>query len=118
MDVRASNGKELYLMFRRNEIKNLFKIKENRLEDFYKYAEIAMDLHAYDFAATLFSITGIIYEEKAEKSLFNFLYCLDKLGVNEIKTFFKIDYDKVFKEIELEKEKEMKNNSLYKSMKN
>ena len=54
MDIRASNGQEAYLLFRRQEINNLFEKKENLLKDVFEYADIASDLGVHDFAAQLF----------------------------------------------------------------
>ncbi|HEY8935983.1 MAG TPA: hypothetical protein VIM65_12215 [Cyclobacteriaceae bacterium] len=118
MDVRASNGREGYLLFRRQEISGLFKKKDERLNDLFKYAEIATDLGIYDFAAQLFWLTATFAKGDPQKSINNYLYCLDKLGERELKSNFKGDYNKVFESIEKNKEKEMKSSSIYKSMKN
>jgi len=116
MDVRASNGKEGYLLFRRQEISRLFKNKDEKLSDIFKYAEIASDLGIYDFAAQLFWLTATFDNENSQKSINNFLYCLEKLGNTELKSNFKGDYKKIFKQIEKEKENKMKKSSIYKSM--
>ena len=118
MDVRASNGSEAYLMFRRQEIGKLFKNKDERLKDIYKYAEIATDLGVYDFAAQLFWISATFDKENYKKALDNYLYSLDKSGEVETKKYFKGDFEKTFKEINEEKESEMKKSSIYNSMKN
>lgn len=119
MDVRANTPKEGYLFFRRIEISELFKEDKNFLKDLYKYAEIATDLGVYDFAAQLFWLTASYGtdEKMQEKSMNNFLYCLEKLGVKDLKSNFNGNFDKIFKDIENEKDNEMKSNSLYKSMK-
>ncbi len=119
MDVRASTPKEGYLFFRRLEIAELFKEDKNFLTDVYKYAEIATDLGVYDFAAQLFWLTASYgnNEKTQEKSIHNFLYCLEKLGVKDLKSNFKGNFDKIFKDIEKEKDIEMENNKLFKSMK-
>ena len=118
MDVRASNGKEAYLMFRRQEIGTLFKNKDERIKDIYKYAEIATDLGVYDFAAQLFWLTVNFNKDNTLHPLDNYLYCLDKLGEKELKENFKGNFEKTFKKIDDQKEKEMKENSIYKNMKN
>jgi tetratricopeptide (TPR) repeat protein len=117
-DVRASNGKEGYLIFRRQELKTLFKKEDAQIDDIYKCAEIAMDLGAYDFAAQLFWYSTL-YNKKLDtnKILYRFLYCLEKLGVKRMDNIFKIDFDKEFKKIDEEREKEMKKNIVYKSFK-
>jgi tetratricopeptide (TPR) repeat protein len=118
MDVRASNGREAYLLFRRQGVSNLFKKKDERLKDVFKYAEIATDLGIYDFAAQLFWLTATFDQGNSTESINNYLYCLDKLGERELKSNFKGNFDKIFETIEQNKEKEMKNSSIYKSMKN
>jgi len=118
MDVRASNGKEAYLLYRRQEISNLFKTKEKKLTDVFKYAEIAADLGVYDFAAQLFWLTATFDKDNSQNSINNYLYCLDKLGERDLKSNFKGDFEKIFKSIETNKENEMKSSSIYKSMKN
>jgi len=118
LDVRASNGKEAYLLFRRQEVGGLFKKKEERLNDVFKYAQIATDLGIYDFAAQLFWITATFDKENPQKSINNYLYCLDKLGEKDLKSNFKGNFDDVFKKIDEDKEREMKNSAIYKSMKN
>ena len=115
MDVRASNGKEAYLLFRRQEQGTLFKRQGQTLEDVFKYADIAMDLGVYDFAAQLFWFTSTYGKEDSQISLHRYLYCLDKLGVKNLKANFKGDFEKIFKDIDKEKEKEMKKNDFYKS---
>lgn len=118
MDVRASTPKEGYLFFRRLEISELFKNDKEFLSDLYKYAEIATDLGVPDFAAQLFWLTASYGndEKLQEKSMYNFLYCLEKLGVKDLKSNFKGNFDKIFKDIEKEKDKEMKSNKIYQSM--
>jgi hypothetical protein len=118
MDVRANNGKEAYLLYRRQEIASLFKKKDDNLKDIFKYAEIATDLGVYDFAAQLFWISATFDKDNSEKAIDNYLYCLDKLGETELKSNFKGNFDKIFKNIDQDKESEMKKNSIYKSMKN
>ena len=118
MDVRASNGKEAYLLFKRQEVGSLFKKKDEKLKDIFKYAEIATDLGIYDFAAQLFWISTTFDKDFSQNSLNNYLYCLDKLGEKDLKSNFKGNFDKIFKTIEQDKESEMKKSSIYKSMKN
>lgn len=116
MDVRASNGKEAFLLFRRYSIAELFKDKKNTLEDVYKYADIAMDLEVYDFAAQLFWLSST-FDSNNKEALNRYLYCLEKLGVAKLKENFKGDFNKEFKRIEKEKEKEMKESQAYKALK-
>jgi hypothetical protein len=116
MDVRANNAKEGYLLFRRQEISELFKSKDEKLNDIYKYADISMDLEIYDFAAQLFWYS-FTFSKDNNKALNRFLYCLEKLGVSNLKQNFKGDFTKEFEKIEIDKTKEMKKSAMYKSFK-
>ncbi len=116
VDVKATSGKEMYLIARRQEIQNLFNKKEDRLKDVYTYAEIAQDLGIYDFAAQLFWFSVTYNKEQTTSALNNYLYCLDKLGETKLKANFKVDCDKVFKKIEKDKKAEMEESSWYKMM--
>lgn len=116
MDVRANSGKEGYLLFRRHSINDLFKSKEEKLNDVYKYADIAMDLGVYDFAAQLFWYS-FSYDKNTVDSLPKFLYCLEKLNVKTLKENFKGNFKKEFEKIDEEKEKEMTSSEIYKSFK-
>lgn len=118
MDVRASNGKEAYLLFRRYELQKLFTEKDNTLKDIFEYASIATDLGVYDFAAQLYWISTTFDNDNEKESLHRFLYCLEKLGENDLKNNFKGDFDKIFKKIEQERDEEMKKSEIYKSMDN
>lgn len=120
LDVRASNGREAYLMYRRFEISTLFKTKGNTLNDTYEYADIALDLEVYDFAAHLFwlSFTYEKDEKLKERSLHRYLYTLEKLGAGQWKENFKGDFNKIFKKIDTEKKKAMETSKAYKTFKN
>ncbi|OYU78926.1 MAG: hypothetical protein CFE23_16420 [Flavobacterium sp. BFFFF1] len=115
VQMSAKDGNEAYQIYRRNSIGKLFENAKNKLEDIYKYADIAMDLQAYDFAAQLFWYASSYLE--AESSLFKYLYCLEKLGVKDLKNNFKGNFEKEFKKIEREKEKEVIKSEVYKSYK-
>lgn len=117
MDVRANTGKEAYLMLRRAEVSDLFRDNKSGMQDVYKYADIAMDIEAYDFAAQLFWLS-FTFNKKDSDASFKFLYCLDKMGVTKLKDLFKGDMEKEFKKIEKAKQKEMTESSVYKSFKN
>ncbi len=117
MDVRANTPQEGYLLFRRQEMSSLFKTKEEKLNDVYKYADIAMDLGVYDFAAQLFFYSYTYSGGKNEPALKKFLYCIEKLGVTTIKENFKGDFKKEFAQIEKDKDKEMKSSATYKAFK-
>jgi len=117
MDVRATTGKESYLIARRGEITLLFKNKDEIMNDIYNYADISMDLGVYDFAAQLFWYSFTYTKNKNTSSLNKFLYCIDKLGVTDLKQVFKGNFEKEFRKIDSEKEKEMKESDSYKVIK-
>jgi hypothetical protein len=117
MDVRASNGKEAYLLFRRQEISGLFKESKNKAKDLFSYAEIASDLGVYDFAAHLFWITATFDSTRTKKGINHFLFCLDKLGEKKLKENFNENFVDIFANIEADKIKSMEKSSIYQSMK-
>lgn len=118
MDIRANTGKEAYLLYRRFEMSTLFKNKDERLKDVFEYADIAMDLGVYDFAAQLFWLTANYDKDASEKSLLRYMYCLERLGIKDLKDNFNYDYQEAFITIEKEKEDVMKNSQAYQEMKN
>ena len=93
MDVRASNGKEGYLLFRRMSMSELFKDKDKRLEDLYDYANIALEFGIYDFAAQLYWLS-VTFNKEDNDALFRFLYSVEKLEVTNLKDNFKGDFKK------------------------
>lgn len=118
MDVRASNGKEAYLLYRRREMLNLFKEKDNQLNDVFEYAAIATDLGIYDFAAQLFWFSTSFDKKNQQNAINHYLYCLNKLGINSLQSVFKGDFDEIFINIDTERETKMKQSKIYNSMKN
>lgn len=113
VNMSAKDAREAYQHYRRSLIDTLFRNKDNKIEDIYKYADIAMDMEVYDFAAQLFWYTSTY--SKIDKSLYKYLYCLEKLGVTDLKKNFKGNFEKEFKAIDREKEKEMLKSDVYKS---
>jgi tetratricopeptide (TPR) repeat protein len=116
MDVRASNGKEGYLLARRLSITELFKDKDKKITDIYEYANIALDLEVYDFAAQLYWISAT-YDKAENDAVFRFLYSIEKLGVTGLKSNFKGDFKQEFSKIEKTQEKDMKKSTFYKAFK-
>lgn len=116
MNVRAGSGKEMYLLFRRQATQHLFQDDKKALKDIYTYADIAMDLGVYDFAAQLFWLSAT-YDKDREDAITKFLYCLEKLGVKDLKENFKGDFGKAFAELEKKKQEDMENDPMYKSFK-
>ncbi len=118
LDVSAKSGKEGYLLFRRQEINNLFQSEENYRADFIRYADIALDLENYGFAAELY---WIIFSHLSEENyegrnmLAHYLYCLDKLGDKESIKNFEGDFIAEFENIDKERQKLMEENAIYNS---
>ncbi|MBK6986096.1 MAG: hypothetical protein IPH32_15740 [Bacteroidetes bacterium] len=63
-----------------------------------------MDLGVYDFAAQLFWLSST-FDKENKDALTKYLYCIEKLGVSDLKENFKGNYDKLFKDLEKEKKK-------------
>jgi len=110
----AKGNEEMFELTRRRELQKLFKDKENQKKDVVTYADIALDLQSYGFAALLYqyilqSFDKEVYGEK--DILTHFLYCLDKLGITQIKSHFKGDFEKGFKKIDKNREELMKKNA-------
>lgn len=121
MNVPARNSKDLYLMSKRHEINLLFNnqisIKDNILE----YADIALDLEVYGFAAHMYwLIIGNKPDEFPERDILaHYLYCLEKLGDEENISSFEEEYTRQkFKRIERERKLAMENSPVYKRSKN
>jgi len=119
MGVSAKSGKEAYLLFERRKIKDLFKTKNNFRKDFIQYADIALDLGNYGFAAQLYWL--ILYFPPKDYNNRNilacYLYCLNKLGVRKVAENFKGDFPAEFKKIEIKRKQLMENSELYKAFK-
>ncbi len=114
LPISSKNPEDAYLLYRRNTIGKLFSDKDEKLNDIYKYADIALDLKIYDFAAQLYWFS-FSHSKNNEDSIFKFLYCIEKLGVSNLKQNFKGNFEKEFKKIEKEKEIEMLKSEIYKS---
>lgn len=75
---------DAYELYLRLSIGELFKEEDKLLQDFSEYGQIAIDLHAYDFAAHIFwSIITWGKDERDEyRALDHFLYCLLMMDAN------------------------------------
>lgn len=116
LNVRAKSGKEGYLLFRRQEINNLFKSNENLKKDFIEYADIAFDLEDYGFSAQLYWLIFSYFDKidyNDRNILAYYLYSLDKLGDKESIKSFKGNFEKEFNKIEKERKKIMEESSIY-----
>jgi hypothetical protein len=116
MDVRAKSGKEGYLLFRRREVNSLFQSEDSLKADFIRYADIALDLGNYGFAAQLYWLILNYFSEEDYNNrniLAYYLYCLDKLGDTESIKNFQGDFFEEFKNIENERRKIMEESPVY-----
>jgi hypothetical protein len=81
----ANNSKDGYILFRHMEVGELFKDNKKLKEDLIRYADIALDLEAYAFAAhiywNLYTISGT-EKWRGRDFLTYFLYSLQKQGVS------------------------------------
>lgn len=118
INAQMSSGKEAYDFMRRTEISSLFKSKEKLTEDIVSLAAIALDLEDYGLAAQLYWMMAptIPDEYRDGRDFLNYyLYCLDKLGIEEIREVFDLDYDTIFAEIDEKLKEEMKESPFYNS---
>ncbi len=116
----ANNSKDAYILFRHMEVGELFKDNKKLKEDLIRYADIALDLEAYAFAAhiywNLYTVSGT-EKWRGRDFLTYFLYSLEKQGVSGVQSFFKTDYSPEFVKIDQERMNFMKDNTMYKPFK-
>ncbi len=120
MGAGANNSKDGYILFRHLQVKDLFKDSKKLRSDLATYADIALDLESYAFAAHLYwYLLAVLPEEKYNGHTYlpYFLYALQKLGVSEVQSLLKTDYTAELSAIEKEREEKMKNDPIYKSFK-
>lgn len=120
MNVPAKNSKDLYLMSKRHEINLLFDNKVRIGENILEYADIALDLEVYGFAAHLYwLIIGNKPDAFPDRDILaHYLYCLERLGDTEnIRTFEEEYTHQKFKKIERERKQAMESNSVYRRSK-
>ena len=116
MNVPAKNSKDLYLMSKRHEINLLFDNQVSISENILEYADIALDLEVYGFAAHMYwLIIGNKPDAFPERDILaHYLYCLEKLGDTEnIRTFEEEYTRQKFKKIERERKQAMENSPIY-----
>ncbi len=116
MNVPAKNSKDLYLMSKRHEINLLFDNQVRISENILEYADIALDLEVYGFAAHMYwLIIGNKPDAFPDRDILaNYLYCLEKLGDTEnIRTFEEEYTRQKFKKIERERKQAMENSPVY-----
>lgn len=118
--AEARSGTDAYLLFRRMALNELFKDQAKLREDLIRYADIALDLEQYAFAAHLYwnAVTSIDPKFYGQRNLVeHFLYCLERLGVKDLKENFRGDHPAEFAKIAAERKKLMEESPLYQKMK-
>lgn len=102
-----ANGREgLFDLTRRAALAGLFKDPQAAAKDIIAYADVALDLGAFDMAAMLYWSIATNIESKVYDNrplLETFLYALDRLGVNDLKGNFKGDHAAAFAAIEADR---------------
>ncbi len=104
--AEASSTDELYELLLRKEIETLFKKRENFPRNIIRYADIALDLGQPGFAAMVYwnALREIDPAEYANRNLSeDMLYCLEQLGVKDVKSNFPGDHAAQFKRIDAER---------------
>ncbi|MGH1337689.1 MAG: hypothetical protein ACRBFS_16335 [Aureispira sp.] len=117
MPMPTHSSKEVYLMSKRHEINLLFDNQRTIQNRILEYADIALDLEVYGFAAHLYwLIIGNKPEDFTERDMLaHYLYCLDRLGDTENIRSFEDEYtQQKFKKIERERQRAMETNEVYK----
>ncbi len=117
--VKASTGEEAYEALIRLETRELFKKKGRFFHDYVRLADIALDLGVYGEAAQMYLLLALYIKKSvyANRPLFaHFLYCLEKLGVTELKTVFQGNHAAAFAKIAAERRRLMESSPAYKAM--
>ncbi len=114
--LNAETGKDAFRLGRRLKIKELFKNPEDRLADMMTMGHIALDLDAPNIAATWFWHLSLIDNRETAEALKYYLYSLDKMGFQDLKTQFKGNWPETFKEIDQKRQKAMEEDTYYKAM--
>jgi hypothetical protein len=118
MMAQASGAAEMYQLTRRMQITELFKNDGKAAADVVEYADIAVDLGVFGFAGMLYWNAMAIgkRDEYAINDLAeSFLYCLEQLGVKNIKENFKGDHPAEFARIKARHQKMMEQSPAFKA---
>ncbi|MFI5149175.1 MAG: hypothetical protein ACHQRM_05535 [Bacteroidia bacterium] len=121
VQARASSGTEGYILYRRISQSKLFKEKDKFPSDIATMGDIALDLQDNAYAAEIYWLcfSRLKKDDLHGKEMLPWcLYALDKLGVKDLRSNFKGDFEKEFKKIDKKRKKEMEGSSIYKSFKN
>lgn len=116
--AEASGAVEMYQLIRRMQIGELFKKDGKAAEDVVEFADIALDLDVFGFAGMLYwNAVGMAERDEQGVSYLveSFLYCLEQLGVNDLKENFKADHAAEFARIKARRQKLMEASPAFKA---
>jgi tetratricopeptide (TPR) repeat protein len=116
--AEASGAIEMYQLVRRMQIGELFKKDGKAADDIVEYADIALDLEVYGFAGMLYwnAVSMTKRDENGVSDLVeSFLYCLEQLGVKDLKENFNGDHAALFARIKARHQKLMEENPAFKA---
>ncbi len=116
MPIPTHSSKEVYLMSKRHEINLIFNNQRIIQDRILEYADIALDLEVYGFAAHLYwLIIGNKPDDFTERDILaHYLYCLERLGdTDNIRSFEEEYTHQKFKKIERERQRVMETSPVY-----
>ena len=119
--AEATNDVELYDLLLRKETQELFRDKTKTVQDLLRYADIALDLGQPGFAAVIYwnLLSSAKAEDYKNRDLIEaVLYCVEKLGANQLKMNFKGDHTAAFARIDAERAKRKRESVASRVMKN
>jgi|GEM_PF-2543214 len=118
MKTEVFSAKDNYLMELRNEADSLFKNPQNLHRDFMRYADIALIVGDYSFAAHLYWL-AITHFSNAEAGRDNltayFMYCLKKIGMDNLIMYFDFNQNTEFSRVDTELKALQDNHPAYKN---
>jgi hypothetical protein len=115
--VHVATGERLYRGLLRRSIRDLFRDEAKWREDYARYAQIALDVGEYGYAAMLYWELFTRVTPGDAEAMRHCLYCLERLGVPQIKAHFKPELSTGFDKIDQARRKRMEENPAYKAMK-
>ncbi len=111
MLAHAQGAEETYRLVLRMEIRSLFQDRKQTIKDLVRYADIARDLGDYGFAGFIYwnMLSGVQQKEFQPGDLLErFLFCLEELGVKDLKKNFNGDHAAAFARLKDELRKRIK----------
>ena len=118
MMAEASGAEEMFQLVRRMQIGELFKKEGKTAADLVEYAGIAVDLEVFGFAGMLYwnAMSMTKRDQKGISELLeSYLFCLEQLGVKNIKQIFNGNHPAEFAKIKARHQKMMEENPAFKA---